>query len=101
MTGLKEKQRILREIAMGLNYALEADRGGINEFFSLQSMVNRNIALHSPIQVGPYEPNKDGYPMRMIGLLNGILGCDEKSGYIVAVMLGEGSLIDYFELVVL
>jgi hypothetical protein len=70
-----------------LNDALEADPVGINALFSHHVKVNGRLASHPTIQVS----DKEG--LGVLGLLNGVFGCNSKGwGYITAVVEDDGKI---------
>lgn len=73
-----------------LNEALEADPEAVNALFAHRVKVNQALADHPTIQVW------QDYSLRVMGLINGLFGCDEQNvGFIAMTVEKDGSIVRF------
>jgi hypothetical protein len=91
----KDRDRVVRV----LNEAYRKDPCAINKLFSLEVVCTSELADHPTIQVKSYETDTDAstyYTLRLIGLINGLVGCDlHRQGFIAEVHDDHGKLVGF------
>ena len=75
-----------------LNSLLEFDKQAIKSLIDSRVFCNKELQNHPTVQVGGI----DGTQVGLLGILNGMFGCDDKgNGYILAVYDDERNLIKF------
>ena len=77
---------------MRLNEMLAADPIATNALFCAMVPVNEALANHPTIQVGVYN---EIHFVRLIGVLNGIFGCDENGCGPIAIFYDNGRIVKF------
>lgn len=93
------KEGVYFKIALEvLNEALELDRDAISALMRSEIPINQALAEHWSIQVGNSveNPERRGYVLRPLGLINGLFGVDKDSYGHIGMLLREDGLISRF-----
>lgn len=69
----------------------ETDPVAMGKLLEARVTCNDALADHPTVQVGQRNPDNDDYTVGILGILNGLFGCDEDQwGYIAAIVDENG-----------
>lgn len=76
-----------------LNELLSIDPVTINALFSSRVSCNRKLSEHPTVQVGL--AGKDHFYVGMIGIVNGLFGCDDKGIGFICAEYRDGMILNF------
>lgn len=89
-----QKEPKVKDVLELLNHLLDVDREAMEALVNLRVKCNEKVADHEFVQV---LDDNGSYSVGILGLLNGLFGKDEKTGYgyISAVYNVNGKLLNF------